>query len=296
LNDLSNPHPVTETAWSFQAARWETNSLVVERAGHALVTDPTFSAREIGAIAAKAGECGPDGVHVLVTHSHFDHVCGVAYFEDAEIVIAADTSALFESGDAARQLAVAAREWGTDWPCTLRYDRAVAAGERFRCGPFTIEAIRADGNSGDGVGYALLDEGILVSADFLAAACLPTFDTSLASAIATCSRMLGALERLDLEWVLPGHGPLLTPEEARAVGEADLRYLELLHSTAREQLDANASEGDALVALYAVEPPRGVLPDFAIYSPRVTNARATWWELTGRRNEAAALNRHLGER
>lgn len=77
-----------------------------------------------------------------------------------------------------------------------------------------------------------------------------------------------------LGWVVPGHGPALEPAEARAVGEADLTYLDRLQERAREALACGLAPGHAIVAVYAVEPPRPTTDDFEIFGLRERNAQA----------------------
>ena len=76
-----------------------------------------------------------------------------------------------------------------------------------------------------------------------------------------------------MRFVVPGHGPVLSPEQARQIGEADLRYLEQLEAAAREAARDGLSPGYAVVHVYEVEPPRPDTADFAIYGIHGGNAR-----------------------
>ena len=72
---------------------------------------------------------------------------------------------------------------------------------------------------------------------------------------------------------MPGHGRVLSPAEAREIGQADLAYLRSLQRSAREAVERRLAPGDALLHVYAVEPPRPDTDDFAVYGIRAGNAR-----------------------
>lgn len=180
-----------------------------------------------------------------------------------------------------------------DWPPHLRVDRAVMPGAEFSCGPFRIVPIDAPGNTLDGTGYVLLDQGILLAGDFLGSMIYPFIDGPPSLARATCERLLGVLDQHDLAWVVPGHGPALAPADARAIGEADFVYLDRLESVAREAVKSGASPVSALLEVYAVEVPRPIPDDLEIYSLRICNARraleAAGMELLIREDESWSL-------
>jgi glyoxylase-like metal-dependent hydrolase (beta-lactamase superfamily II) len=267
------PTALADGAWHFQAKRWETGSLLVVAGGEALVADPSFAPQEIQAIKAEADRRAGRASYLLVTHSHFDHTCGIGQFPEATVVAGSATAEVIETGAAAAQLQSAAEEWGMRWPAELRVDRAVASGVEVSIGPFRIRAIEASGNTLDGTAFLLLDQGILIAGDFLGSVIYPFLEGPPALARATVERLLAALDESEVRWIVPGHGPALSSTEARAVGEADVIYLDRLEETARSAVANRASSAEALLQTYAVDPPRRVADDFAMYSPRVTNAR-----------------------
>ena len=280
--------------WQCPARTWSTNSLVVMRDGHAIVVDPTFTQEEIGRIKQLVADA--ERVTLLITHSHFDHTCGIGYFPEAEVVMGTTTHDWVAGGQPERQLRLAATEWGMPWPIALRCDHVVEPGARFMRGPFTIDVVESAGNSGDGVAYVFLNERVLASADFLSAACYPVPDTTIAAAAATCRTLLAALDRYDLRWVVPGHGPAMHPGHARIIGNADLRYLRALQATAQDAKSTGISTGAALAALHDIEPPRPVSNDFAIYEPRSGNARTAWRDAIEHVSPSAPLRRYANFR
>jgi glyoxylase-like metal-dependent hydrolase (beta-lactamase superfamily II) len=268
------PEDLGGGVWRFQAPLWQTNTVLAVAGGDALVCDPAWEPAEIDAVAAAARRPGGP-VHLLVTHSDYDHVCGIGSFPGATVVAGEETAEAIRSGAAGQALAEAGAEWGLDWPGKLRVDRVAAAGETLELGPFRVESIEARGHVGDGRAWVLLEQGILLPGDYLSAMTYPFVLDSLARAATAIERLLAAIERHALRWVVPGHGPALTPAQAREVGESDLAYLGRVAAAAAEARANGLSPGHALVAVFgAVEPPRPTTDDFEVFGLRALNARA----------------------
>jgi glyoxylase-like metal-dependent hydrolase (beta-lactamase superfamily II) len=260
-----------EGVWVSQTPLWQTNAVLARSGPDTVLCDPCYTPGEIERLVALARETeGP--IHLLITHGDFDHVCGIGYVPEAVVVAGAATAARIRSGAAAEQLEAAAAEWGVTWTPELRVDRVVEPG-RFECGAFRVEAVDASGHTPDGLAYVLLDQGVLLPGDYLSDMTYPFVNGGLEPMIATSRRLLDTLERHDLRWVVPGHGRALTPEEAAAAGEADLAYLEALARAVAEVKADGMAPGEALLHVFAVEPPRETTPDFEIYALRAANAR-----------------------
>jgi glyoxylase-like metal-dependent hydrolase (beta-lactamase superfamily II) len=255
-----------------QTLLWQTNAVLARAGGDALLCDPSLMPAEIERLAGLAHE-GGGPIHLLVTHGDYDHVCGIGYFPEAVVITGEATAERIANGSAADELAAAGVDWGVDWPSGLRVDRVVIPG-RFACGAFEVEAIGAAGHTADGLAYVLLDQGVLLPGDYLSDMTYPFVLGNLEEAIATTRRLLEALERDTLRWVVPGHGRALTPAEAAAVGEADLIYLEALERAVAEARADDLSPSHALLRVFEVEPPRETTPDFEIYALRSSNARS----------------------
>jgi hydroxyacylglutathione hydrolase len=258
--------------WQFQASLWQTNSLLAGADGEILLVDPALAPEEIEAIRAEVDDRGKGPVHLLATHGDFDHVCGIPYLPEAEVV-AGEAAAGRIRDDAAEELTAAGEEWGFAWRTDgLRVDRVVAAGE-LRCGAFRVEAFEAPSHGREGLAFVLRDQGILCPGDHLSAITYPLVAESVERTAVATEGLLEVLDRHELRWVVPGHGAALEPDEARAVGEADLAYLTALREAAGEAAAEGLSQGDALLHVFAVEPPRANTDDFEIYGIRAGNAR-----------------------
>jgi hydroxyacylglutathione hydrolase len=263
-------HDLGEGVRVSQTSLWQTNAVVVRSGSDALLCDPCYTPEEIERLVTFARETGGP-IHLLLTHGDFDHTCGIPFVPEAVVVAGRSTADRVSNGTPEDELAAAGAEWGIAWPSGLRVDRVVEPGA-FRCGAFNVEAIEATGHTADGLAYVLVDQGVLLAGDYLSEMTYPFILGGLEDAIATMRRLLDALGRHELRWVVPGHGRVLSPEEAAAVGEADLAYLEAL---ARAVAEARGlSPGPALLRVFDVEPPRETTPDFEIYGLRAANARS----------------------
>jgi hydroxyacylglutathione hydrolase len=266
------PTDLGEGVWQFQTQLWQTNSLLATADGAAIVCDPCWAPAEIEAIRAGALEAGGP-VYLLVTHADYDHTCGIGTFTDATVVAGLETAAAVTSGRAAAALAVAGEEWGLDWPGELRVDMVVDGDSELALGSFTVRVVDCPSHGREGVGYVLVEQGVLFPGDHLSPITIPLLGGSLERTISANERLLDAIARHELRWVVPGHGPALTPPEAREIGEADLAYLIALRAAAAEAVADGLSPGWALLQAYAVEPPRPDTNDFAVYGIRTGNAR-----------------------
>jgi glyoxylase-like metal-dependent hydrolase (beta-lactamase superfamily II) len=275
--DPSTTQRVTDLAegvWQLQSPLWQTNSVLAVADGEALLCDPAFTPAEIDAIGAEAARLGGTPAHLLLTHADFDHTCGIGAFPDVEVIAGTETARKVESGAAAEELRAAGQEWGADWTLDgLRVECVVEPGAELACGPFRVAVVDAPSHGREGVGYVLLEQGVLLPGDHLSAITYPLLAGSLERATQACRRLLEALETHTPRWVVPGHGPALSLAEAQEVGESDLAYLERLAAAARDARSAGLPPGRALLQVYAVEPPRANTDDFELYGIRAGNVR-----------------------
>jgi len=237
---------------------WQTNSAVISQGGVCLVTDPAYFPRELEAIAACVQERGRASA-VAFTHGHWDHVMGHGICPGAPVWMHEGMAAAIASGAArTTKYLEEAREFdsrwyvprphGYHWPAQrqpiadeqrLEIDEAGGAAGSLR-------ALHLPGHSPDGLGLLVEPLGFLLVGDHLSPCEIPFVDDAAAYS-ATLRRLLGLLEGGVVRDVLPGHGPRLTAEEARAIARADLAYL--------ERLIEAGDRGDEAAAL-AIELPR----------------------------------------
>ena len=82
----------------YESALWETTALALHAGGQAVLVDPCISAPEIAAIAADSAERGLEVRGLLITHSDWDHVCGIASFPDVPAIMSTEPERASRAG------------------------------------------------------------------------------------------------------------------------------------------------------------------------------------------------------
>jgi len=255
---------------------WQTTSLLLVDGGASVAVDPGVTPAEIETLRRAADDLGAPVRTVLVTHSHFDHVCGIGAFPDAEAVMGEPTATVVRDGRAAAELAQAAGELGFRYRGELRCDRALEVGRAHEVGPFVMETFGLTGHSACGVAFRVRALGLLIVGDHLSPAEFPFAEQSTAAYRASLAGLIDLLRRDPPEIVATGHGPLLDRDEALTIAEQDLEYLHELRRAVAAALRDGAEA--ALAAGLAVEPPRPAWPDLLDESLRA-NAQSQLDEL-----------------
>src|ERR1700761_7020367 len=187
-----------------QSRLWATNSVIVPAGDGCLVCDPSIFPEEIEEIRA-ATRIHPR-VYAAVTHSDFDHVCGLPAFSGATVIAGASTAAAIADGTAQRNLDESAPQWGTRWDGALRVD-AVVGNEPVRCAALSLVAVDCPGHIADGSAFVVIERRLLLPGDYLSGVCHPIVLGSVAGAVAAIERLLATIEDYGIETVVPGHGP-----------------------------------------------------------------------------------------
>jgi glyoxylase-like metal-dependent hydrolase (beta-lactamase superfamily II) len=257
--------------WQLQSRLYSANSVLVSDAGASVVCDPSIFADEVAQIRDRAG--GPADTHVLITHSDFDHTCGIPGFAGATVAAGAATAQAIADGTAAEKLRQDGPVWGIADPGPMHVDRVLEAGGETYVGSERVLVIDAPGHQQDGSAYLLGERGLLMTGDYLSRAVYPVLWSSLAEALETYGRLLAAVREGRARLVVPGHGPALSPAEAVQIGEEDVAYLRALRDAASGAVQAGASTGEAVLAAYAVEPPRPDRMGLEAFGLRSSNAQ-----------------------
>ena len=248
------PAPIWER---FEAALWSTTSLLVVAEGESLGVDPAISRSEVAAIDERALGLEAPIRHVLITHGDWDHICGLGAFPAATAAMSEETAARVVSGgeDAVRR---AAEHYELEVPGPRPADRTFPRGSAIALGPFVLETFALTGHTEDGTGYRIREHGLLIVGDHLSPVEFP-FAKSPAAYRFTLAGLIEMLREDPPETVIPGHGPVLAPEEALRIAEADLAYLRSLQAA----VAGAATREEAHAAASAVELPRECAPDLA---------------------------------
>jgi glyoxylase-like metal-dependent hydrolase (beta-lactamase superfamily II) len=125
----------------------------------------------------------------------------------------------------------------------------------------------------DGSAFVVLDRRLLLPGDYLSAVCHPVLLGSLEAAAASNERLLKAIDEHQIALIVPGHGPALTPDDARQIARADLEYIRSLQAAAADAVRQRVSANAALLKALGVQPPRRARPDFEAFDLLSANAR-----------------------
>jgi glyoxylase-like metal-dependent hydrolase (beta-lactamase superfamily II) len=172
----------------------------------------------------------PNGL--LVTHADWDHLLGRLAFPEATLGCAQTSAQRIRStpGAPQRELRAFDEEHYVQRakPLALGSVQALDVPGGCEIGPHELELYPAEGHTSDGMAVWVPWAGVLVAGDYLSTVEIPVLgeDSSVDSYIATLERLRPLVS--SAEHVVPGHGPILNPEGALEVLEADLKYLSAL--------------------------------------------------------------------
>jgi glyoxylase-like metal-dependent hydrolase (beta-lactamase superfamily II) len=245
----------------YESALWETTALALHAEGEAVLVDPCISASEIAAIAADVAERGLTVRGLLITHSDWDHVCGISAFPGVPAIMSRGAAARIASGQAAESVVREGAAEGLSWDGAPRADLVFDPGEALQVGPFTVETMALPGHTGCGAGYRLRALDLRCVGDYLSAIEFPFVYVSTAAYRATLAALSDSLERDPAEHVVPGHGRPLGRQEAAQIAAEDLGYLYALKRAVRAALEGGAGREAAIAAGAAVEVPRAAGDD-----------------------------------
>jgi glyoxylase-like metal-dependent hydrolase (beta-lactamase superfamily II) len=245
----------------YESALWQTTALALHARGQAVLVDPCISAQEIAAIATDVAERGLELRGLLITHSDWDHVCGISAFPGVPAIMSRGAAARIASGQAAESVVREGAAEGLCWEGAPRADLVFDPGEALQVGPFSVETMALPGHTECGAGYRVRELGVLCVGDYLSAIEFPFVYVSTAAYRATLAALSDSLERDPAEHVLPGHGRPLGSREALRIAAEDLDYLHALKAAMRAELAGGGGREQAIAAGAAIEVPRGAGDD-----------------------------------
>jgi glyoxylase-like metal-dependent hydrolase (beta-lactamase superfamily II) len=256
-----------------QGTTWQCNCIVVRKGKNALAGDGFWNPMDVDTLAEMVEGYN---THLLITHGDIDHCTCIGRCTSARAVGAPATAARVRSGSAGHDLKLESAKWGLTFAGEPRIDLEVRPPECVRLGEWTVRTFEAAGHAGDGTAYLIEEEGIFLVGDYLMASQHPIVWWSLKEAYRTTERLLGAIRKFDFEWVVPGHGPVLTRADAEIIAQQDLTYLAEVDRAADEAQRLNYTKREWHLAVESVAVPRPCAPDVEMLCPRLLNAAATF--------------------
>ena len=127
----------------------------------AAIIDPGWSGAELANYVA---ESGYEITHILLTHTHFDHIGGLAELKTATnvpIYAHAESIPMLQNG------AVSAQRWGIEMPQPPDADEMIVEGDVIEVGALKLEVLFTPGHAPGHVCFYLRDEDVLFSGDLL---------------------------------------------------------------------------------------------------------------------------------
>ena len=195
---------------TIQVGTFAANCTVLSAGGRAWVIDP---GAEPERIAAMLSEMRLDPVAILLTHSHFDHICGVCALQKAYPGLPVYVHPADEPAFAHPLNQYPPAYVQTARPDFIHDVRTLPDSDV----PFSVRVIETPGHTPGGVCYHLPDDALLISGDTLFAGSIGRTDLpggDMAALMASLKK-LAALPRETV--VVPGHGPETTiGEECRS--------------------------------------------------------------------------------
>lgn len=169
------------------------------------VIDPSWNGR---AIAATLDEHGYNLTHILLTHSHFDHVGGLAELKAEK---AAPIYIHPEAIEMLRRATMSAALWNIRFPAPPPPDELLAEGQVLEIGRVAVHVLFTPGHAPGHVSFYLPDHGVVFAGDVLfqqgiGRTDLPGGDMGLLLR-SIREKLLPLPEETQ---VLPGHGPATT--------------------------------------------------------------------------------------
>jgi glyoxylase-like metal-dependent hydrolase (beta-lactamase superfamily II) len=232
------PHPDVIVVTS---ALLHANCVIVRGGGEraeTFVIDSPVLPEELDALPAVIEQAGfpvPSGL--LATHADWDHMLGRLAYPTLALGCAASTTARLRSspGEAQRELRAFDEELliERERPLTLGSPQELPVPGRCEIGEHTLELHPTGGHTVDGMAVLAAWTDVLAVGDYLSTLELPSLADggSLEAYLATLERLATLVSRV--EYVVPGHGPLLDRERAQELLAEDRRYLLSLRSSRR---------------------------------------------------------------
>ena len=222
---------------------WRYNAIALVSRGEAVVVDPGITPDEITALREYLGGAGATVTHVVLTHSHHDHIRGWMAFPGARIVmprVGADKPATARARILAGKDALD-QKLGIQDPDFVYPEVDVRVDDRFAFtfGDLTVEVRALPGHSNCTTVVLVHELATLLSADYVVHPGLPYCRFEAAAFEEAHRRMRAWTLAGEVRRIVPGHeGILGGREDILAAIDLELEYFEVLRQNLRARLAA----------------------------------------------------------
>jgi glyoxylase-like metal-dependent hydrolase (beta-lactamase superfamily II) len=210
---------------------WQLNAVALRSGPEAMLIDSPYFPDELELLPQVLAQSGfePDGL--LATHADFDHVLGRLAFPGLALGVADLSAERLQRSPGAVQRAL--RDSDAEFyvsrphPLALGSVQPLPVPGTVGLGKEELELHPAEGHTVDGMAVFAPWLGVLAVGDYLSDVELPMLG-SLDAYRATLARLAPLLERATN--VIPGHGSVLSRDDALRILDEDVEYLDALQA------------------------------------------------------------------
>jgi len=262
-----------------QSRLYAMNSVVLASPEHVVMVDPGVLPSELDDIAVAVDAEHAERVTLVLTHAHWDHVLGRAWWPAAPVIAHAGFAEALER-DEARVFAEAKRaaeSCGEEWDAPVEPFRpnVAARGEwQGALGPWALVLRDAFGHADHQLSVHLPEQGLLLAADMLSDIELPILSGGVPPYRETLNRLRGVFDAGEVDTLVPGHGAIARGADAKRRLRDDLAYLDQLEDVVRDAIAAGRTIEQTQAAFPT--PQRPTVPPGSMDEVHRRNIARTW--------------------
>jgi glyoxylase-like metal-dependent hydrolase (beta-lactamase superfamily II) len=211
---------------------WQLNAVALRSGEEAMLIDSPYFPDELELLPQVLAQSGfePDGL--LATHVDFDHVLGRLAFPGLALGIPELSAERLQRSPGAVQREL--RDFDAEFyverphPLSLGSVQALPVPGHVGLGEEELELHPAEGHTVDGMAVFAPWLGVLCVGDYLSDVEIPMVEAGLDAYRSTLARLGPVVERASS--VVPGHGSILSRDDALRILDEDVEYLDALQA------------------------------------------------------------------